>query len=272
MINPQEFIVNQFNALKQQQPLVVNITNYVVMNNTANALLAIGASPIMAHSKDEMEQMLTIANALVINMGTLDKRWIKSMIFAAKVAVDKQLPLVLDPVGCGATDLRTNTARAICDIAQELQQKFIIRGNASEILALAGEQQQTKGVDSTDASDSAVDAAYSLQQQLGCEVVISGETDYVIGKHRFSLKDGHVMMPQITGMGCSHSALTGAFAALNNDTDYSPGLVSTAVMGVAGKLAAQQAKGPGSFQVELLDTLYSLDAETLINELTLAEL
>ncbi|ANQ28280.1 hydroxyethylthiazole kinase [Vibrio natriegens] len=257
-----ENITQALTAVRQQKPLVVNITNYVVMNNTANALLAIGASPIMAHSKQEMAEMMSFAGALVINIGTLDSEWTPRMIFAVEQANANGKVVVLDPVGCGASTLRTETSRLIARLAD----KLIIRGNASEIIALAGEQAQSKGVDSLDSSDAALGAAQFLVAEYGANVVISGETDYIVTKSQtVTLGNGHEMMPYVTGMGCTLSALTGAFAAVGDET----GLAAAAILGVAGEIAAEQARGPGSLQLTLLDELYQLDEQTLAKRLKL---
>ena len=257
-----EQIIQALNAVREQKPLVVNITNYVVMNNTANALLAVGASPIMAHSKQEMAEMMSFAGALVINIGTLDSHWTPRMRYAVEQANRNGKIVVLDPVGCGASHLRTETSRQIAQLAD----KLIIRGNASEIIALAGEQAQTKGVDAQDSSEAALGAARFLVNEYSANVVISGETDYIVTQNRtVSLSNGDQMMPYVTGMGCSLTALTGAFAAIGDET----GLVATAVLGVAGEIAAERTQGPGSLQVALLDTLYQLDETTLRQRLKL---
>ncbi|MEF1309988.1 hydroxyethylthiazole kinase [Vibrio mytili] len=257
-----ENITQALAAVRQQKPLVVNITNYVVMNNTANALLAIGASPIMAHSKQEMAEMMSFSGALVINIGTLDSEWTPRMIFAVEQANANGKVVVLDPVGCGASTLRTETSRQIARLAD----KLIIRGNASEIIALAGARAQSKGVDSLDSSDAALGAAEFLVAEYGANVVISGETDYIVTKSQtVTLGNGHEMMPYVTGMGCTLSALTGAFAAVGDET----GLAAAAILGVAGEIAAEQARGPGSLQLTLLDELYQLDEQTLAKRLKL---
>lgn len=255
-------IIEALAILREKKPLVVNITNYVVMNNTANALLALGASPIMAHSRQEMAEMMSFAGALVINIGTLDSIWIPRMYFAVEQANLNNKVVVLDPVGCGASQLRTRTARHIAGAAN----KLIVRGNASEIIALAGENAQSKGVDALDSSDAALGAACYLAKHYQCSVVISGETDYVVTQEaQYKLNNGHAMMPLVTGMGCSHSALAGAFAAIGDET----GLAATAILGVAGEIAAEQSAGPGSLQVNLLDVLYQLNAEVLTRRLKL---
>ena len=260
-------ITNALNTLREQKPLVVNITNYVVMNNSANALLAAGASPIMAHSREEIAEMMSFSGALVINIGTLDSVWIERMAFAIEQANANQKVVVLDPVGCGASTFRTETSRRFAKLAERL----IIRANASEIIAFAGETSQSKGVDAMDSSTAALGAAAALVETYDCNVVISGETDYFVNKDSnqsgiIALNNGHSMMPLITGMGCSLSALTGAFAAIGETT----GLAAAAMMGVAGEIAAAQAKGPGSLQMALLDTLYLLDEATLSERLKLS--
>lgn len=256
-------IINALRAVREQKPLVVNITNYVVMNNTANALLAIGASPIMAHSREEMAEMMSFSGALVINIGTLDSMWVSRMTAAVEHANNHNKVVVLDPVGCGASFLRTQTSRHIAEIAN----KLIIRGNASEIIALAGEQGQGKGVDAMDSSEAAVGAAQYLAKTYHCNVVVSGETDFIITTNsQTKLHNGHTMMPYVTGMGCTLSALTGAFAAVGEET----GLAAAAILGVAGEIAAEHSKGPGSLQLNLLDTLYSLDEKELMNRLKMS--
>ena len=257
-----ERIIAALALVREQKPLVVNITNYVVMNNTANALLAIGASPIMAHSRQEMAEMMHIAGSLVINIGTLDSEWIERMLFAVEQANANNKPIVLDPVGCGASVLRTQTARTLAAKANNL----IIRGNASEIIALAGEASQTKGVDALDSSDTALAAAQALVAQYHANVVISGEVDYVVtASQTISLSNGHHMMPYVTGMGCSLTALTGAFAAIGETS----GLAATAIYAIAGEIAAEQSAGPASLQLNIIDGLYHISAEQICQRLNM---
>ena len=157
MINT-ESLIRDLNIIPKQSPLIHNITNYVVMNNTANALLAMGASPVMAHSVDEVAEMTNISSSLVINIGTLDALWVEAMLIAGKTTLNKSTPIVFDPVGAGATSYRSK----VCKQLIEECKPSIIRGNASEIIALSDTQAQTKGVDSTNASDSALDSAKAL--------------------------------------------------------------------------------------------------------------
>ncbi|PSU37362.1 hydroxyethylthiazole kinase [Photobacterium phosphoreum] len=256
-------IIAALALVREQKPLVVNITNYVVMNNTANALLAIGASPIMAHSRQEMAEMMQISGSLVINIGTLDSEWIERMLFAVEQANANNKPIILDPVGCGASVLRTQTARILAAKANNL----IIRGNASEIIALAGETSQTKGVDALDSSDTALTAAQVLVTQYHANVVISGEVDYVVtASQTISLSNGHHMMPYVTGMGCSLTALTGAFAAIGEIS----GLAATAIYAIAGEIAAAQSAGPASLQLNIIDSLYQISAEQICQRLNIA--
>ena len=248
-------------TIRQTSPLVHNITNYVVMNNTANALLALGASPVMAHAEPEVEDMVNIAGALVINIGTLSDPWIKSMFKAAARAKERGIPIVLDPVGVGATEYRTSTARKLIHASSP----SIIRGNGSEIMALCEEDVTTRGVDSTSSSDLAIDSARILNREFGCVVCITGETDYIVSKDNvIPVKNGHAMMPRVTGLGCTASALCGAFAAVNPALEMAAAH-AMAVMGIAGEIAAETAKGPASLQLNFIDTLYLL-SETHIQD------
>lgn len=264
-----EHLLRDIDAIRQKAPLVHNITNFVVMNNTANALLALGASPVMAHAPEEVAEMAAMASAVVLNMGTLSERWVEAMLLAGQSALEHNVPIVFDPVGLGATSYRNQTARRIF----KQFTPSIIRGNASEIMALAAElldtQQQikTKGVDSTTASDNAIETAQTLAQQLGTVIAISGAEDFITdGKSVHSLKNGSPMMARVTGMGCTASAITGAFAGINSDM-LEAAAHAMAVMGIAGELATLQSKGPGSLQVNFLDQLYTLTPESIINTL-----
>ncbi|MEI8233975.1 MAG: hydroxyethylthiazole kinase [Verrucomicrobiota bacterium] len=253
-------------ALRERAPLVHNITNFVVMNVTANALLAIGASPIMAHAAEELEELLGFASALVLNIGTLDAAWIASMEQAALLAGKKGVPIVLDPVGAGASRLRTATALALLQKGRPA----IVRANPSEILALAGAAGVTKGVDSTHTSGEAEAAARTLAQSAGCTVAVSGAIDFVTdGKDAWRLSGGSPLMPRITGMGCTASALVGAFAGVCA-TPLQAAVAGMAVMKVAAEIAAESAEGPGTQQLYFLDALHQLTPEELIRRVRLA--
>jgi hydroxyethylthiazole kinase len=254
-----EQIYKSIEAIRKQAPVVHNITNYVVMNNSANALLAIGASPVMAHAQEEVEEMVNIAHALVINIGTLSEHWIFSMFKAVHQAHKKGIPVILDPVGAGATSYRTRTARELIESGE----LTIIRGNASEIMALDDNQSKTKGVDSSAAADAAINVAQKLAQTHKCVICISGAIDYVVdGEKILGIKNGHPLMTKVTGLGCTASALCGAFAAVEK-MPFSATAGAMAVMGIAGEMAAQQSVGPGSLQIHFLDILYRLTEAAL---------
>lgn len=241
-------------AVRSKSPLVHNITNYVVMNNSANALLAVGASPVMAHWKDEMEEMTAIAGAVVLNIGTLDAGWIEGMKTAGLAASRRGTPIVLDPVGAGATSQRTAVAWELINLCHPA----IIRGNGSEIMALVDAGVRSKGVDSSASSDDALSAAKKLAVAAGAVVVISGETDYITnGTDVFTVEGGDPIMTSVTGMGCTATALVGAFAAVVPD----PMVAATAAMAVmsqAGERAASLSRGNGSMQMNFLDELYNI--------------
>jgi hydroxyethylthiazole kinase len=245
--------------IRERSPLIHNITNFVVMNNTANALLAIGASPVMAHAEEEVEDMVSICGALVINIGTLSSQWVCSMKKAMRKARENALPIVFDPVGVGATGYRSKTANELLGAVRPA----IIRGNASEVSALVSSGTKMKGVDSTMSSDSAAASAKTLSGMYGCVVSLSGQTDYIVqGGKLECIYNGHPLMPRVTGLGCTATALTAAFAAVNEDA-FAAAAHAMAVMGIAGELAAREARGPGSFQAHFLDALYRLRGEDI---------
>ncbi|MCG6191038.1 hydroxyethylthiazole kinase [Maribellus maritimus] len=253
MINAKS-IAADLQALRDNTPLVHNITNFVVMNNTANALLAIGASPVMAHAVEEVADMAGIASALVINIGTLNPLWVEGMMKAGIAATEKGIPVVFDPVGVGATPYRNEVAVQIIEKCKPT----LIRGNASEIMALAKENVATKGVDSTVSANAALDAAKSLAKESGAVVVISGAEDFITdGEQVITIKNGSPLMPKVTGMGCTASAVLGAFAAVNKNTLLAAAH-GMAVMSICGEIAAKKSAGPGSLQMHFIDTLYNL--------------
>ncbi len=258
-------LLNDLNTIRSKSPLIHNITNYVVMNNSANALLSIGASPVMAHSVHEVKEMTSIASSLVINIGTLSEPWVDAMILAIETANKNQIPVILDPVGAGATSYRTQ----VCLRIIQNYKISVIRGNASEIMALNNENNKTKGVDSIATSEAALEAAKSLTYQSGAIVVISGATDYITnGTKVTEVKNGTSMMAKVTGMGCTASAITGAFAAVNPNF-FESCTHAMAIMGISGELASKKANGPGTLQLHFLDTLYNL-TETEILETLIA--
>jgi hydroxyethylthiazole kinase len=247
-------ILQDINKIRADAPLIHNITNYVVMNVTANALLAVGASPVMAHAPEEVEDMAELAKALVVNLGTLSIMWVNSMLKAGHVAKRKGIPIVLDPVGSGATKFRTESAKLLLSNTPPA----VIRGNASEIRSLVLTEQCTKGVDSVHNPEETLEAARFLSSNYHCVVSISGATDLIVENNSvIRIRNGHPMMTHITGMGCIATALTGAFVAVN--TSYFHAAANAmALIGIAGEMAAERCNGPGSFQVSFMDALYNI--------------
>lgn len=250
-------------AVRLSSPLVHSITNLVVMNFNANVLLAAGASPVMAHAHEEVGDMTSLAQALVLNIGTLDPYWVESMTLALRVAVRRGIPAVLDPVGAGATAYRNETLEKLLAIAAPT----VIRGNPSEIMSMAGSTVKTRGVDSSTAVSAALASAMALAERTGATVCVSGETDHVFDlKKRWArLSNGHAWMTRITGVGCSASALVGAFSAVQPDA-WRATTAAMALLGVAGEVAAEKTQangaGVGSMAAILLDELQLINAET----------
>lgn len=252
---------NYISGVRNTSPLVHSITNYVVMNNTANALLAVGASPIMAHAHEEMKDMVSISGALVINIGTLDEYWVESMRIAITQAENLNKPWILDPVGAGATPYRNEVLKELISFHPS-----VIRGNASEIMALAQMSAQTKGVDSTHKTEEAIDAALHLNQTTGAVICISGATDTIVHQEKLVyLSNGDPLMARVTGMGCTATALIGAFCAAFPSDLQEATVAAMALMGVAGQQAALQAKGTGSMQMHFLDALSAVKEEEFIS-------
>ena len=245
--------------LRNKKPLIHNITNFVVMNFTANALLAFGASPVMAHAPEEVEEMVSFAGALVLNIGTLTQPWVEAMLKAGRKANELGIPIVLDPVGSGATAFRTATAMKLTDALSI----SVIRGNASEVLSLAGKDSHTKGVDAVHGVEEAEASAVALSKKLNAILAITGPVDLVTdGKSILRVFNGHAQMGNVTGTGCTATALIGAFLAVDGDR-LEATATSLAAYGLAGEEAAGNSKGPGSFHPALLDALFNLNTESL---------
>jgi hydroxyethylthiazole kinase len=245
--------------MREKRPLIHNITNFVVMNYTANALLACGASPVMAHAAEEVEEMVSFAGALVLNIGTLTPYWIDSMLKAGRRANELNIPIILDPVGSGATKLRTESAKRLIDNLKI----NVVRGNASEVLSLAHEGSRTKGVDSIHSVDEAADAAIVLASELDTTLAITGEVDLITdGKRICKVYNGHELMGYVTGTGCTATALIGAFLAVDRDS-LEAATTALAYFGLAGEKGAADAKAPGSFMIAMLDALFEIDEEAL---------
>jgi len=259
-------------AVRQQAPLVHSVTNFVVMNFNANMLLAAGASPIMAHAVEEVPDMVAIAQAVAVNIGTLDAQWVPAMALALQTARALGKPAVLDPVGAGASAYRNRTLAYL--MAQG--RPSIVRGNASEILSLAGVAGASRGVDSAAASSDALHSARALSEQFNCVVCVSGEQDYVLGPAGACavLANGHPWMTRVTGVGCSASALVAAFAAVQPNA-WRACTSAMGFLGVAGQLAARrvaaQGGGVGSYAVALLDAVDQLSEADFLTTLSLQE-
>jgi len=247
-------------ALREQKPLVHQITNYVVMNETANATLALGALPVMAHAREEVEEMASVAGALVVNIGTLSQPWIDAMLLAAKAANAAGVPVVLDPVGAGATRLRTDTSKRILDEVEVA----VVRGNAAEIATLAGREAEIRGVESIAAADSGAELARDAARALGTVAAVTGVVDHISdGERLVAASNGHELLGTVTGTGCMSTAVTGCFLAVRSDAPLEAAAEALVAFGVAGEDAAVGASGPGTFHVALYDALYNLDPATL---------
>jgi len=246
-------IKSTLDQVKQNKPLVLCLTNYVTMDLMANGLLALGAVPLMSESREELEELITISQAVYINIGTLSHAFMERAFISAKIANILNKPVILDPVGAGASKLRTSAAMELLPLAD------LIRGNASEIIALNGAASATKGVESTDPVQKAIKSAQSLAQEHNKIIVISGPEDFVTdGKQEQILTFGSHLMPLITGMGCTMTAVLSAFMACNPD-HFQAALHATAYFGLCGQLTHQHAKAPASFRHAFIDNLFNPD-------------
>ncbi|MDP4120423.1 MAG: hydroxyethylthiazole kinase [Bacillota bacterium] len=264
-------VSKQINELRNNVPLVHNITNYVTVNDVANVLLAIGASPIMADDIDETADITAISSALVINIGTLNKRTISSMVVSGKKANELGIPVVFDPVGAGASKLRNETTKEILS-----QVKIaILRGNLSEISFAAGLEVSTKGVDSSEADEKndSVAVAKVVAKKFDCVVAITGAVDIISdGERVVKISNGHKMLSKVTGTGCMTTALVGAFAGSCNDY-FTAAVGGVASMGIAGEIAFEKVGdlGTGSFRVAIIDALSKLDGNIISERVKLDE-
>jgi len=240
--------------LRQIKPDVLCLTNYVTMDFVANSLLALGAAPIMSCDEREMEELVKISHAVNINIGTLDPEFIKRSQVAAKLANHYNKPLILDPVGAGASSIRTIAAQDTMKFAD------IIRGNASEIMS---HKSQTLGVEATQSVESAQDTANTLARSLECAIVISGKVDFVTdGSQQKSLNFGSPVMKLVTGMGCALTAVIAAFKAVIPDS-FEASVIATAYFGLCGSLTHEKTNKPGSFRSTFIDELYEADFQTM---------
>ncbi|MCI5839839.1 MAG: hydroxyethylthiazole kinase [Peptoniphilaceae bacterium] len=259
-----------FKNLKKMSPLIHNITNYVTVNDCANIILASGASPIMADDINEVEEITSICNGLNINIGTLNSLTIKSMIKAGKKAKELNHPVVLDPVGAGASSLRTKTALDLIEIIHP----DVIKGNISEIKSILGISNSTKGVDAdvsdkitSENLDDIVKFSREFSIKTNSTVVITGEIDVVCNdKKTYLIKNGHPMMSTVSGTGCQLSALIASFISANLDNILDSTAAAVCAIGIAGENAYKKLKsgdGNASYRNYIIDSIYNLTPEEL---------
>jgi hydroxyethylthiazole kinase len=255
-------IYKNLEKVRNQKPLVHHITNWVTIYDCANVVKIFGASPVMAHAKEEVNDMVNIASSLVLNIGTLTTDIIESMIIAGKRANERNIPVVLDVCGAGATPFRDDMCKKIlsnCKID-------ILKGNSSEIARIAGMNIQTKGVDSSEVNADLSQLSKSLAVKNDCTVVITGKYDIVSDKSRtFIINNGHEMMSRIVGTGCMAASVVGTFAGVSSDKDYAFSSVSGLVCyEIAAEIAANLCQGPGTFKEHLFDAVSNLSNDQII--------
>lgn len=253
--------------VRSRRPLIHHITNFVVMNATANITLCMGALPVMAHAPQEVEEMVDAAGALVLNLGTLWPEQVEAMLLAGRRANQHRIPIILDPVGTGATRLRTESAHRLL---KELS-ITIVRGNLAEIATLAGMESKIRGVESVGSAVDAALAASQFAKKFGCVAAVTGPIDVVTDGVRFlRVANGHPMMPTVTGTGCMATSVVAACAAVENDAVIATA-AALAAYGLAGESAAEKAQGPGTFQVQLFDAVAGLSEDALRTGMRISE-
>ncbi|MFA5156747.1 MAG: hydroxyethylthiazole kinase [Candidatus Omnitrophota bacterium] len=245
--------------IRAEKPVVHHLTNWVTIYDCANVVKVLGASPVMAHAKEEVSQMAGIASSLVLNIGTLTPEFVEAMKLAAKSANKKGIPVILDVCGAGATQLRDKKCFELLD-----QTKInIVKGNASEIARISGESVKTKGVDSGYVAKDMIKIAQVLARKRKATVVVTGKEDIVTdGKKAYIIKNGHPMMTHIVGTGCMAASVIGTFAAVEKDLVYAAS-AGLACFEIAAECAVRSSAGPGTFKEKLFDCLYHLDRKTL---------
>lgn len=258
---------NLLTVLREKKPLVHHLTNYVTVNDCANVVLAIGASPIMADDIGEVETITAISSALVLNIGTLNQRTVASMLAAGKRANELNIPVVFDPVGAGTSDLRNKTTH---ELLKQVRMS-VVRGNMSELRFIGGLTSSTRGVDASDhdirdGSQNGIEMAQNVARQLNCVAAITGAIDYISdGTRTVSIANGHPMLSAVTGTGCMSTSLVGAFCGVTTDY-FEAAVAGIMAMGIAGEIAYQAAgsKGTGSFRTALIDSVSRLERETFV--------
>lgn len=253
-------ICDDLATLRATKPLIHNITNFVVMNKTADAILCLGALPVMSHAREEVEEMVSMAGALVLNIGTLEPDWVDSMESAGRQANERGIPIILDPVGAGATRLRTESSKRLLNNLNI----SIVRGNGAEIASIIGIASEIRGVESIGMSEVAESTAERFTSTFGCTVAITGAVDMVSdGCRTARISNGHPLLGKVVGTGCMSDVIIASFAAIEPDPFVATigGLVA---FGIAGELAAEVSQDkPGTFHVELYNSLYALDPDTI---------
>ena len=263
--------IKSLKELKSINPVVHSITNYVTVTDVANSIIAIGGSPIMSHAKEDFPELLQIIQAtrgaLVLNIGTLDNQRIEQMIEAGKIANNQGVPIIVDPVGAGATSYRTKAALRLI----ENLDISIIKGNLSEIKALTVGSSETRGVDAiSSVDDEAKGIAIEAAKKLNCIVAITGKIDFISdGSKAVAIKNGSSSLSTITGTGCMTAGLIGAFSFL--DDKLCSAIYGIAIMAIAGEMAQVSSNGPGSFHINLIDAISKID-ELIIKEMAKIEL
>lgn len=259
--------IRMIEEIRKRKPLIHNLTNFVVMNFTANIILSIGASPVMAHAMEEVEEMAGYAGSIVLNIGTLEPDWVNAMVIAGKAANSRGIPVIFDPVGVGATRYRTQAATHILNNVRI----NLVRGNAAEISALAGYETKIRGVDSLVGIDEVAGKIKEAARRLNSVVAMTGVEDLVCdGDRCFAVSGGDAMFTRVTGTGCAASVACACFASVQSDMVHAA-IHALAYYGVAGSEAASRASGPGSFPIHLLDSLANLDRNTILNSIQVRE-
>jgi hydroxyethylthiazole kinase len=252
-------IYSVLEKVRKDKPLVHHLTNWVTIYDCANIVKVFGASPVMAHAVEEAEDMAKLASSLVLNIGTLTTDFVESMKIAAKVANKKGIPVMLDACGAGATPFRDEK----CFELLEEVRIDIIKGNASEIARIAGENVRTKGVDATDTGGDLIKTARGLSEKRGCTVVITGKEDIIFGDGKgLRVKNGHTMMGGVVGTGCMASSVIGTFAAVHKSLPEAAA-AGLCCFEIAAELAAKKSEGPGDWKVKLFNMVSALDRQTI---------
>jgi hydroxyethylthiazole kinase len=246
-------IQSSLRNIKERQPLVLCLTNYVTMDFMANSLLAIGAAPLMSEDMREIDELVSISQAVYINLGTLNDAFLQRSRLAAQIARQQQIPVILDPVGCGASRLRTQAAQQLLPFAD------ITRGNASEIIALNHCIAQSKGVETMHSVEAAMDTAQQLAQHNDKVIAISGAEDFICQNDKTChVPFGSPLMPLVTGMGCTLTAIIAAFSSCESDF-FKASCTAITYFGLCGQLTAEKTRWPGSFKEQFINHLFEPD-------------